>query len=86
MKKKEIKINSLQKDKQIANLNNDKQRNFILLLIFLFVSVLLTSFVLFNRFKIKKQNEYLKSKLLETEKTLLAEKKAAQSELKAFKS
>jgi len=84
--KKEILIKSLQKDKEIASLNSEKQRNFVLILILFFVSALITIYVLFTRFKIKKQNEYLKIKLIETEKTLTAEKKASQSELKAFKS
>ncbi len=84
--KKEIQIKSLQKDKKIAALNSQSQRNLILILAILFVSVLLIIYFLFNRFKIKKQNEYLKTKLVEAEKTILAEKKAAQSELKAFKS
>jgi LytS/YehU family sensor histidine kinase len=55
-------------------------------MIFLLISTLTTVYILFNRFKIKKQNEYLKTKLEEAEKTILAEKKASQSELKAFKS
>jgi tetratricopeptide (TPR) repeat protein len=84
--KKEIQIKSLQKDKKIAALNTEKQRNFLLILILFFVLSLTTIYILFNRFKIKKQNDYLKIKLIETEKTLLAEKKASQSELKAFKS
>ncbi len=84
--KKELQIKSLQKDKQIASLNVEKQRNFMFLLLFFFVSVLTTIYVLFNRFKIKKQNESLKAKLIATQETLIAEKKASQSELKAFKS
>lgn len=84
--KKEIQIKSLKKDQQIAKLNSEKQRNFILILIFLFATVLTTIYILFNRFKIKKQNDLLKIKLIETEKTLTAEMKATQSELKAFKS
>lgn len=84
--KKEIQIKSLQKDKQIADLNSEKKQNLILILSFLFITTLSTIYILFNRFKIKKQNEYLKEKLVEAEKTILAEKKASQSELKAFKS
>jgi len=84
--KKLTQIKALIQEKNIATLNNQQQRNFILVLIFLFVSILATSYVLFKRFKIKKQNEYLKNKLQEAEKIIIAEKKAAQSELKAFKS
>ena len=46
----------------------------------------LLSYFLFHKYKIKKQNELLKTKLKETEKTFKAEKKAAESELKALKS
>jgi LytS/YehU family sensor histidine kinase len=67
-------------------LTNEKQKNFLIIISLLFVSILFTVFVLFNRYKIKKQNESLKSKLEEAEKTILAEKKASLSELKAFKS
>lgn len=84
--KKEIQIKSLQKDQKIAVLNNQTQRNLIVILGILFVSILLIIYILFNRFKIKKQNEHLKTKLAEAEKTIIAEKKAVQSELKAFKS
>lgn len=84
--KKEIQIKSLQKDQKIAALKSEKQQNLMILLGLLFVILLSTIYVLFNRFKIKKQNEFLKEKLLEAEKTILAEKKASQSELKAFKS
>jgi tetratricopeptide (TPR) repeat protein len=84
--KKEIQIKFLKKDKEIASLTNEKQKNFLIIISLLFVSILFTVFVLFNRYKIKKQNESLKSKLEEAEKTILAEKKASLSELKAFKS
>lgn len=84
--KKENQIISLEKDKKIADLNSEKQRNLLLILAVLFVSILSIIYVLFNRFKIKKQNEYLKEKLIEADKTIIAEKKASQSELKAFKS
>ena len=50
------------------------------------ISIVITSYVLFNRYKIKKQNELLKSQLSEAEKTIEAEKKATDSELKALKS
>ncbi len=44
------------------------------------------SYVLFARFKTKKQNELLKVELLEAQKTAEAERKANESELKALKS
>jgi tetratricopeptide (TPR) repeat protein len=84
--KKEIQIKSLQKDKKIADLKTEKQRNLLLIFSFLFILILVIAYMLFNRFKIKKQNEYLKNKLEAAEKTIIAEKKASQSELKAFKS
>jgi two-component system, LytTR family, sensor kinase len=84
--KKESQIKALRQEKKIAVLNNEKHQNQIVILIILFSTVLILIYILFNRFKIKKQNEYLKTKLEEAEKTILAEKKASQSELKAFKS
>lgn len=84
--KKEAQIKSLEKDKKIARLDSEKQRNLIFIIIFLFVSILSTIYILFNRYKIKKQNEFLKEKLIEAEKIIIAEKKVHQSELKAFKS
>ena len=83
---KENQIILLQKDKKTALANSEKQRNMMLVLGVLFISILFIIYTLFNRFKIKKHNEYLETKLLEAQKIIVAEKKAYKSELKAFKS
>jgi len=84
--KKQNHIVSLQKDNKIANLENKRQKSIVFSLSILILSLLFFGYFIFNRFKIKKQNELLKLQLLEAEKTILAEKKASQSELKALKS
>lgn len=84
--KKQNHIVSLQKDNEIASLENKRQKSIVLSLSLLILSLLVFGYFIFNRFKIKKQNELLKLQLLEAEKTFLAEKKASQSELKALKS
>ncbi|WP_281298352.1 tetratricopeptide repeat-containing sensor histidine kinase [Flavobacterium limnophilum] len=84
--KKQNHIISLQKDNEIANLENKRQKSIVLSLSLFILSALILGYFIFNRFKIKKQNELLKLQLQEAEKTILAEKKASQSELKALKS
>ena len=84
--KKEAQIQSLSQQKKIANLESQRQKTFTLVLAIAIISILITSYFLFNRYKIKKQNELLKSQLIEAEKTIEAEKKATESELKALKS
>ena len=80
--KKEAKIKQLSQAKTITELENKRQKTTLFLLIFGVFSAIITSFLLFKRFKSKKQTELLKS---EIEKTS-AEKKASESELKALKS
>lgn len=84
--KKQNHIISLQKDNKIASLENKRQKSIVLSLSVFIISLLFLGYFIFNRFKIKKQNELLKLQLEEAEKTILAEKKASQSELKALKS
>jgi two-component system, LytTR family, sensor kinase len=84
--KKEAQIKSLSQQKKIANLESQRQKTFTLVLAIAIISILITSYFLFNRYKIKKQNELLKSQLLQAQKTIEAEKKATESELKALKS
>lgn len=84
--KKQNHITSLQKDNEIANLENKRQKSIVLSLSLFILSALVFGYFIFNRFKIKKQNELLKLQLLEAEKTFFAEKKASESELKALKS
>lgn len=84
--KKQNHITSLEKDNKIANLENKRQKSIVLSLSLLLLLLLIFGYFIFVRYKIKKQNELLKSQLLQAEKTILAEKKATQSELKALKS
>lgn len=84
--KKEAQIKALSQQKKISQLENQRQKSIILFGVILILTLFISSYVLFIRYKTKKQNELLKTKLEETEKTLLAEKKASESELKALKS
>ena len=80
--KKDNEFLKLSLAKKITELENKRQKTTLLLLILGSISALITSFLLFKRFKEKKQTELLK---IEIEKTS-AEKKASESELKALKS
>ena len=84
--KKEDELTKINQEKKITELENERQRA---ILIFGIISVFLAtliSFLLFKRYKNKKKTQLLKLQLEETQKTLIAEKKAAESELKALKS
>lgn len=83
--KKQNQIISLQKDNTIASLENKRQKSMLLSLSVFIISLLILGYFIFNRYKIKKQNELLKTKLEEAEKILLVEKQASRSELKALK-
>lgn len=83
--KKENQINVLKKDKQIADLKAKKQQALVVVLLMFLLSILIVGYLAFKRYKLKKQTELLKSKLIEAEKTIIAEKKASESELKAIK-
>lgn len=84
--KKDNQLKQLSQAKKITELQNQRQKSIILIGIISIISLTIISYGLFKRYKTKKQNELLKTKLEETEKTLLAEKKASESELKALKS
>ncbi len=84
--KKEAQIKSLSQQKKIATLESQRQKNIAVMLSVLLISMLISAYFLFNRYKINKQNELLKIQLAEAEKTIAAEKKATESELKALKS
>ena len=84
--KKEAQITALAKDKKIAKLESQRQKTGLLLLAIAILSILVSGYLLFKRYKTNKQNEILRVQLLESSKTLEAEKKASESELKALKS
>ncbi len=80
--KKEAEIKVLSQQKKISELENKRQKTTLLLLIFGIISILISIFLLFKRYKTNKQNEILKSEIAKTQ----AEIKATESELKALKS
>lgn len=80
--KKEAEINQLSQAKKITELENKRQKTTLLLLLIGIISALVTSYLLFKRYKTNKQNELLKSEIEKSQ----AEKKATESELKALKS
>lgn len=83
---KEAQIKSLSQLKKIADLESQRQKNIAFVLGVLIISLLISAYFIFNRYKINKQNELLKVQLEEAKKTIAAEKKATESELKALKS
>lgn len=80
--KKEAQIKDLSQQKKISELENKRQKITLFLLILGVISALITSYLLFKRYKTKKQNELLKSEIEKAQ----AESKATESELKALKS
>lgn len=79
---KDNQLKQLSQAKKITELENQRQKTTLFLLVFGIISALITSFLLFKRYKANKQNELLKSKIEKTQ----AENKATESELKALKS
>lgn len=84
--KKEATINALSQEKKISELNAKRKSILLYSVIGAAIALALLGYFLFTRYKSKKQNELLKQQLQETEKLLEAEKKVADSELKALKS
>ncbi|MCL9805786.1 tetratricopeptide repeat protein [Flavobacterium amniphilum] len=84
--KKESEINQLKQQKQISELQSQRKSILIYTFIGSIIGLALLSYFFFNRFKTKKQNELLKIQLQEAEKTIEAEKKASESEIKALRS
>ena len=84
--KKEAKITELSQKKKIAELESKRKTSFLFIFGILFFAIATTAYVLFSKFKTKKQNEILQNQLAEIQKLLEAEKKVTDSELKALKS
>ena len=84
--KKESQIAALSQAKKITELKNQRQKTILFIGLIGVLAAAVISFLLFKRFKNKKKTQLLKLQLEETQKTLIAEKKAAESELKALKS
>ncbi len=84
--KKEAAIKELEQQNQITSLQS-KQKSIILYsIISLVIAIALLSYFLFTRYKTKKQNELLKTKLEDAELLLIEKQKASESEIKAIKS
>jgi two-component system, LytTR family, sensor kinase len=84
--KKEAAIKQLEQQNQITTLQS-KQKSIILYsVIGLVITLALLSYFLFSRYKTKKQNELLKTKLEDAELLLIEKQKASESEIKAIKS
>jgi two-component system LytT family sensor kinase len=84
--KKEAAIKELEQQNQITSLQS-KQKSIILYsIISLVVAIALLTYFLFTRYKTKKQNELLKTKLEDAELLLIEKQKASDSEIKAIKS
>ena len=84
--KKEATIKDLNQKKKITELESNKKSILLNLFLIAFLAIALIAYFLFSRFKAKKKNELLETKLAEAQKLLEAEKKATDSELKALKS
>jgi len=84
--KKEAEIKSLAQQQQISELKSKRKSILLYGIVGLMAGLSLLSYFLFARYKTKKQNEFMKAQLLEANKTIEAEKKATESELKALKS
>lgn len=84
--KKEASIKQLEQQNQITSLQS-KQKSIILYsIIGLVFAIALLSYFLFTRYKTKKQNELLTTKLEDAELLLIEKQKASDSEIKAIKS
>lgn len=84
--KKEASIKQLEQQNEITALQS-KQKSIILYsIIGLVTAIALLSYFLFTRYKTKKQNELLKTKLEDAELLLVEKQKASDSEIKAIKS
>ncbi len=86
--KLEIEYETYKKESQIKELDliSSRKSYFILFILAIVLIITILAYFLFNRFKTQKQNELLKIKLDEAEKSLELEKKASESEIKAIKS
>ncbi|MBL7919112.1 MAG: histidine kinase [Bacteroidia bacterium] len=84
--KKEAAIKDLEHQNKIASLQAKQKTIVLYSIIGLAITIALITYFLFTRFKTKKQNELLKTKLEDAELLLIEKQKAADSEIKAIKS
>lgn len=79
-------IKSLSQQQQIIQLQSKRKSILIYSIIGLVIAITLVSYFIFTRYKTKKQNEYLKTKLEDAELLLIEKQKSSDSEIKAIKS
>lgn len=84
--KKEAAIKELEQKNQITALQSKQKSTILYSFIGLVIAITLLSYFLFTRYKTKKQNELLKTKLEDAELLLIEKQKASESEIKAIKS
>lgn len=84
--KKDHEITQIQQAQKITELENKRHKTLLVLVLFSVAIALIMGYLLFKRYKTNQQNQLLKIQLAETQKTLEAEKKSVQSELKALRS
>jgi two-component system LytT family sensor kinase len=84
--KKEAAIKELEQQNKIASLQSKQKSMVLYSIIGLAITIALLTYFLFTRYKAKKQNELLKTKLEDAELLLIEKQKAADSEIKAIKS
>ncbi|MFY7912279.1 MAG: tetratricopeptide repeat-containing sensor histidine kinase [Emticicia sp.] len=84
--KKEAQIKDLSQQKQISDLESTRKTTLIYSILGAILALGAITYFSFTRFKTKKENELLQTKLEEAEKRIIIEQKATESELKALKS
>lgn len=84
--RKEFSIKQLEQDKQIVQLQSQRKNVLIYGIVGVMIFLIILSYFLFTRYKTKKQNELLKTKLEDAELLLIEKQKASESEIKAIKS
>jgi len=84
--KKESKIKDLSLENKLLDSESERKTYLILSIIVLSILLIILAYILFNRYKNKKERELLQVQLQEAEKTLAIQQKAYESEIKAIKS
>jgi two-component system LytT family sensor kinase len=84
--KKEAEIKTLSQQKQISELESTRKTTLIYSILGGILALGAIAYFSFTRFKTKKENELLQTKLQEAERRVEIEQKATESELKALKS
>ncbi len=83
---KQDEIIQLEQQNQITTLESHRKNSIIYSIIAIMILLIISTYFLFTRYKTKKQNELLKTKLEDAELLLIEKQKASDSEIKAIKS